>query len=379
MCNEAHEMVRNSPNIALLIEGFFMSNTIYLTPGPAQLFYTVHDHLKKAIIDDIPSVSHRSRKFIDIVTHTNECLKELLELPDEYDIFFLNSANEAWDRIIQNLVIEKSHHFVNGAFSRKFYDFSMLHGMKSSIHQVEDGFSFSTLKVPEDTELIGITKNETSVGYSFSEEDILNIRMQNPEQLIALDVVSACPSLPVNFKHIDTAYFSVQKGFGLPPGLGVWICNQKCQEKAKLKSQKVSLGSYRTLPNLKIFSDKNQTPETPNTLFIYLLGKITEDMVRTGRQRIIDDTIYKSTILYQAITNHPLVDSFVKSEHHRSKTTIVAQSNDPSKFISAFEKKGIVLGTGYGIHKNKHVRIANFPTHSKEVMEMICDMMNKIE
>ena len=32
---------------------------------------------------------------------------------------------------------------------------------------------------------------------------------------------------------IDTAFFSVQKAFGLPAGLGVWIANEKCLEKAK--------------------------------------------------------------------------------------------------------------------------------------------------
>lgn len=354
-----------------------MSNKIYFTPGPAQLFYTFEEHLKKALKEDIPSISHRSKQFIDTLTHTKECLNELLEIPDGYDIFFLNSANEAWDRIIQNLVERSSHHFVNGSFSKKFYDFALMHGMASTAQQVGDGATYDSFHVPEEAELIGVTKNETSVGFSFQELELEQIRREQPGKLIALDMVSAAPSVPINLNNVDTAYLSVQKAFGLPSGLGVWICNERCHEKARKKAEKTSLGSYRTLSSLKKFGDKNQTPETPNMLFIYLLGKIAEDMLAVGKRKIINDTVYKSTILYQAIESHPELTPFVRSEKHRSKTTVAAQSENASEIISNFEKKGMILGAGYGPHENDHIRIANFPTHSKESIEMLCDLLSK--
>lgn len=352
-----------------------MSHKIYFTPGPAQLFYTFEEHLKNALKEDIPSISHRSKQFVSALTHTKECLRELLDVPTGYDIFFINSANEAWDRIIQNLVIHSSHHLVNGSFSSKFHEFALMHGMQSSATRVVDGGDFTSFRVPEEAELIGLTKNETSVGYSFLESEIEQIRLENPEKLIALDMVSAAPSVPISLQHVDTAYLSVQKAFGLPPGLGVWICNERCFEKAAKKAEQSSLGSYRTLSNLKKFGDKNQTPETPNMLFIYLLGKIAEDILAVGKRKVINDTVYKSTILYQAIQNHPSLTPFVKSEKHRSKTTIVSESTNAKEMISAFEKKGMVLGNGYGPHKDQHIRIANFPTHSKESVEMLCDLL----
>lgn len=350
-----------------------MSNKIYFTPGPAQLFYTFNDHLKRALAEDIPSISHRSTKFVSILEHTTSCLKELLQIPDGYDVFFINSANEAWDRIIQNLVKEKSHHFANGAFSKKFYDFAIQHGIQAALTEAPDGDGFTDFSVGEGTELIGLTKNETSTGFTITDEEIKLVRNKCPEALIALDVVSAVPSTPVDFSHVDTAYFSVQKGFGLPAGLGVWVCNQRCQERAVENSKNGSIGSYRTLMNLKAFSDKGQTPETPNMLYIYLLGKIAEDMLSVGVQKVRNDTIYKSTILYQAIKDHSRLEPFVKSEEHRSKTTIVADIKEPSEFLASFEKMGLILGSGYGKHKNNHIRFANFPTHSKELVEMLCD------
>lgn len=356
-----------------------MSNKIYFTPGPAQLFYTFEDHFKRAIAEDIPSLSHRSSTFIKVVQETDEALKELLELPEGYHIYFLNSANEAWDRIVQNLVETTSHHFANGSFSKKFYDFAIAHHKKSTLTEVGDGGSFDNLSVPEQAELIGITKNETSVGHSFSEGEIEQIRSSNPDKLIALDVVSAVPSIPVDFSKVDTAYFSVQKAFGLPAGLGAWIVNEKCHEVAEKRAKNTSLGSYRTLPNLRKFGAKFQTPETPNMLYIYLLGKIAQDMIQMGVQRLRNDTTYKAAILNQAVENHPSLSHFVQSKDHRSKTTIVADSSQAKELLKQFEKKGLILGSGYGDHKEKHIRIANFPTHSKESVEMLCDLLEKME
>ena len=356
-----------------------MSNKIYFAPGPSQLFYTFEEHLKKALNEDIPSISHRSSQFIKVVKETAEALTELLELPDGYSIYFLNSANEAWDRIIQNLVDKRSHHFANGAFSRKFYDFAIAHNKTSSLTSSEDGKQFESYIVPGNAELIGITKNETSVGYSISEEEIEQLRKNYPEKLIALDIVSATPSLPIDFSNIDTAYFSVQKAFGLPAGLAVWIVNERCHEIANQRAEKTTLGSYRTLPNLKKFGIKDQTPETPNMLYIYLLGKIAQDLLQVGIKKVRNDTTYKAAILNQMVENHPALEHFVDSAKHRSKTTIVAKSERSEEILNFFSKKGLILGSGYGAHKENHIRIANFPTHSKESIEMLSDLMKKIE
>jgi len=356
-----------------------MSNKIYFTPGPTQLFYSFQDHFRDALRKDLGSVSHRSVAFIKTVEETTNALKELLQIPDGYHLFFLNSANEAWDRIMQNLVVQHSHHFANGSFSKKFYDFAIQYGMKSSLTAAEDGFTYKDLSVPGEAELIGIAKNETSVGYAFTEEEISNIRTQHPEKLIALDIVSASPALPVDFNAVDTAYLSVQKAFGMPPGLGLWIANEKCIEKASEKSKQSSTGSYRSLPNLKKFGLKAQTPETPNMIYIYVLGQIAKNLLDYGVKRMQNDIIYKATLLNQTVENHPLLTHFVDSKAHRSNSTIVAQSTKAEVFIKALEAKGMVIGKGYGPHKEKHIRIANFPTHSKESIEHLCDLIGSIE
>ena len=356
-----------------------MSNKIYFTPGPSQLFYTFGDHFKKAISEDVPSISHRSKQFIKIVEEGTVSLRALLELPDDYHVFFLNSANEAWDRIIQNLVAHSSHHFANGSFSKKFHDFALQHGMNSTVSQAADGSSFQDFTIPADAELIGITKNETSVGYSFTEDEIEQIRAENPEKLIALDVVSASPAVPVNYSNIDTAYLSVQKAFGMPAGLGIWIANERCIEKAAKKQENSSIGSYRSLPNLKKFALKFQTPETPNMLYIYIIGKIAQDMLNYGVKRLQNDVVYKATLLNQLVEAHPSLNHFVSQKENRSRSTIVAEAKNQSLFINEIAKKGMILGKGYGPYKDEHIRIANFPTHSRESVEFLVDNLKELE
>lgn len=356
-----------------------MSKNIYFTPGPSQLFYSFKDHFTQALKNDIPSLSHRSPQFVKVLEESTEAVKELLGIPKDYYVFYLNSANEAWDRIIQNLVVNQSHHFANGSFSKKFYDFAQLHGMNSTITQKEDGGSFDDLSVPEDAELVGLCKNETSVGYSFTESEIHQLREANKDKIIALDIVSASPAIPVNFQNIDTAYLSVQKAFGMPAGLGIWIANERCIEKAGRISESKSIGSYRALPNLQKFALKNQTPETPNMLYIYIMGEIAKDLIKYGVKRVHSDTIYKATLLRKTIDDHPQLSHFVESKAHRSNSTIVAKSSSQEELLKSLSSKGLILGKGYGSFKEEHIRIANFPTHSKEVIELLCDTISKTE
>ena len=61
---------------------------IFFTPGPSELFYTVSDHLKKGLKDNIYSISHRSNEFKKIYEECTLNLKILLKIPDDYNIGF---------------------------------------------------------------------------------------------------------------------------------------------------------------------------------------------------------------------------------------------------------------------------------------------------
>lgn len=345
------------------------------TPGPSQLYFTVEDHARRAFKEYIPSLSHRSKQFEDISRSATEGLRILLGIPSDFHIVFTGSATEIWERIIQNLTEKTSHHFVNGAFSQKFYDTALQLNRKStlSLAGLGKGFNEST-EVPV-TELVALTHNETSTGVSIPVGMINKVRNDNSSALIAVDAVSSLPYPEFDFTKVDSVFFSVQKGFGLPAGLGVWIVNDRCAERAEqILSKGISIGTYHSLPTLIANARKDQTPETPNVLGIYLLAKVVEDMNRRGIQIIRRETDYKAAVLYQALDSHPVIKPFVKQPADRSKTVIVADCGEHTESLALhLTKKGMLPGDGYGAQKKTQLRFANFPAHSKEQYELLAD------
>src|SRR2546421_9934710 len=114
----------------------------HFAPGPSQLYFTVEDHMRNAFREGIPSLAHRSKEFEKIFRDTTEGLKELLSIPNNFHVFFAASATEIWERSIQNLVAEKSFHFVNGAFSKRFYETAKLLGKSADKVEVPFGQNF---------------------------------------------------------------------------------------------------------------------------------------------------------------------------------------------------------------------------------------------
>jgi phosphoserine aminotransferase len=356
-----------------------MSNQLFFTPGPSQLYPTIPQHLNNAMRENIGSISHRGKEFQMIFQEMKERLSNVLDIPLDYEIFITSSATEIWERIIQNLIIKSSHHFVNGSFSERFYDFTTAYHLKSTAQISDFSHEFSEFNVPDEAELISITQNETSIGYSFNPEEIKNIRRNNPEKLIALDLVSAVPSISVDLSQIDTAYFSVQKCFGLPAGMGIWIVGPKCFEVSKAKASKNQIvGSYHSLAALKKNGDKNQTPETPNVLNLYLLKNVLKDMQLKGISSVQNETKYKAALLYQTFNQITELKTVIPHPLNRSKTVCVSEMHGGNNgLIEYLKSKQLIIGSGYGNFKNQHIRIANFPAQSKESIEMLVDEMRK--
>ncbi len=357
-----------------------MAKKIYFTPGPSDIYFTVEEHLKNALKEQIPAISHRSKKFQEIYAEAESNLRELFSLPDDFHLVFTASATEVWERLIQNCVENESFHFVNGSFSQRFYEIAGELGRNAQLVKADYGTytPISDVNIPASVELISVTQNETSTGVAFPQNEIEALKAAYPNALIAVDFVSSAPISAINFEAIDTAYLSVQKCFGLPAGLGVWFYNERCLEKAKsLQEKGIKIGSYHSLLKLHEGGLKQQTPETPNVLNIYLLAKVAGDMLSKGLNRIRIEAEYKATVLYTYFENHKTFVPFVKDAKARSKTVIVAETGThTSALIDYLKSRGMVVGSGYGPFKDSHIRIANFPTHSKESIEQLVDTID---
>lgn len=355
-----------------------MNPRINFTPGPSQLYFTVEDHVRTAFREGVPSLSHRSKKFESFYKDTVEGLRELLNLPSDYHIYFTGSATEIWERLIQNLVEDKSFHLVNGSFSKRFFEIAQQVGKNPDKKEAGNGQGFNEpISIPAQTELIAVTHNETSTGVSLPLDFIYDLKVKHPNALLAVDAVSSLPFPEFNYAKLDSVFFSVQKGFGLPSGLGVWMVNDQCLAKAEaMLSKGISIGSYHSLPSLHTHALKNQTPETPNVLSIYVLSKVIDDMIRRGIANIRKETEYKAVLLYQSLEKHQHLSPFVTDKSFRSKTVIVANSGEHTERLTTkLLENGMQPGDGYGAAKKTQLRFANFPTHSKEQFELLVDTL----
>lgn len=360
-----------------------MNNKIYFTPGPSELYPTVPQHVQTALQEKIGSISHRSKQFQELYAHAVAGLRQLLQLPDNYEVLFLASATEIWERAVQNTVQQETFHLVNGSFSARFFETSQELGLKAQKHEVpfSQGFELERIDVPESAELVALIQNETSSGASMPVADINRFREKaSPDALIYVDAVSSLPHPAFDLDKVDAVYFSVQKCFGLPAGLGVWLVNDRCIAKAEaLAASGRTIGSYHSLPAMLSKAKVNQTVETPNVLDIYLLGKVVEDMNAKGVEAIRKETEAKANAIYTYLEQSHTFAPAVENPAHRSSTTIVANTNVPAsevnKHLAAFN---MAVGSGYGKYKESQIRIANFPAHSPEQVEALVAKLKEL-
>ena len=358
-----------------------MNKEIYFTPGPSKLYPTVTGHVEKAFKDSVCSISHRGKIWEEIYEETTSGVRKILSVPENWSIFFVGSATEAMERSIQNTAEKRSVHIVCGAFGERMMKIAKALGKDTEeIKYCAKDYKNILERVKKEKDVVCITHTETSDGVTMSDQEMQRIREQNPEAVIVLDVVSSVPTTPVPFSQVDCAFFSVQKGFGLPAGLGVLLVSKRALEKSKrIGIKKKYTGSFHSFQTMYEKTQKRQTTETPNVLNIYLLGKVCQDMLSEGLETIRKKTEKKMTMIQEVVGKHHKMALAVEDETVRAKTVVVALTPEGStEIIEKMAKKGFVIGAGYGEQKESRVRIANFSAHTEEDVKNLCKALKEV-
>lgn len=361
----------------------------YLTVGPSQIYPTIPTHMENALKEDILSISHRGSEFKEIYKRMDMGLRKLLNIPADYEIVVLSSALEAMERITQSMSHNNTHHILSGYFGKTWMGIASDLGKspeKSVFFNWDQNeiskTSLEKTKISKEVELVCITQNDTSTGFSIPMNQIYQLKQKYPKKLFALDIVSSVPYVDIEYQYLDAVFFSVQKGFGLPAGLSILILSPNSLKKAnKLsKIKDYSIGSYHSLLKLIEKSHDFQTNDTPNVLGIYLLANVIEDFLKIGileiRKRLND----QAHMLYSFFSKPEsyldtqyMGSSFIQDQMYASITTpvfeILKGSDELRKFAA---EKGLILGAGYSGFKNKHLRVANFPAlKEKDIKKLL--------
>ena len=339
-------------------------------PGPSKVYSKVAEYMQDAFDKGVVSINHRSPEFINISKKAIALLKEKLNIPESYTIFYTASATECWEIIAQSLVKKKSFHIYNGAFGEKWFQYTKKLKPKSIGIAFDENnkLDLNGLQVLNTAEVICLTQNETSNGTQITNEKIAKIKAQYPDKLIAIDATSSMGGIDLVFEDADIWYASVQKCFGLPAGLALMICSPHAIEKG------LEIGEKDHYNSLSFMVDKMkdfQTTYTPNVLNIYLLMRVMESVAPI--KKINDRTTERFNNWVAFINEFTDFNLLITNQEVQSKTVlaIAAKPHIIAAIKTQAKAADILLGNGYGDLKNSTFRIANFPAIDQKEIEVL--------
>lgn len=241
-------------------------------PGPSKIYPQVKELLQEAYQSGILSMNHRSKAFMTVAENTVLQLKDKLQIPTDYHVYFVSSATECWEIIAQSLIANRSLHIYNGEFGKKWAEATTNY----SFHQN------SALKP-----VLCVTHSETSNGTVLSEDSLPYLRTQFPQYLLAVDATSSMGGVHFAWQGADIWFASVQKCFGLPSGLAVLVCSPQAIEQGLAIAENKHYNSFVRLHQNML---KFQTTHTPNILGIWLLGKLLANLddIATIHQKLVN-------------------------------------------------------------------------------------------
>lgn len=338
-------------------------------PGPSRVYDEIPKYVNDAHKLGIMSINHRSEEFMKISEKTIRLLKEKLDIPKNYTVFYTSSATECWEIVAQSLVTEKSYHLYSGSFGQKWFDYTR------RLKPGAEGFAFDPEKKinPKDFtwtagQVICITHNETSNGTQVNNAIIRAIKKNNPRHLVAVDATSSMGGVRLDFKAADVWLASVQKCFGMPAGLGIMICSPQAMEATRVAGENLH---YNSLTFMASMMEKWQTPFTPNVLSIYLLMRVMEKApsIKISHDRLVKR--YNDWILFLA--KRKAIRHLINNREVHSYTVIpvVGTPEAVTEIKKQAKKQGILLGEGYGELKPTTFRIANFPAIRKNEIDVL--------
>lgn len=256
----------------------------------------------------VMEMSHRSKAFETIINEAEADLRELMNIPDNYKVLFLQGgASQQFAMIPMNLMKNGvADYIVTGQWAKKAYQEASLYGKANKIASSEDKtFSYipdcSDLPISEDADYVYICENNTIYGTKFK-----TLPNTKGKTLVA-DVSSCFLSEPVDVTKYGVIYGGVQKNIG-PAGVVIVIIRED------LITEDVLAGTP-TMLKYKTHADNGSLYNTPPAYGIYICGKVFKWIKKMGgltKMKEINEK--KAKILYDFLDESKLFKGTVRKE-----------------------------------------------------------------
>ena len=356
-----------------------MSRVYNFTAGPAVLPEEVLKEAAAEMLDykgcgmSVMEMSHRSQVFDDIIKEAEQDLRDLMHIPDNYKVLFLQGgASQQFAMIPMNLMKNKvADYIVTGQWAKKAYQEAQKYGKVNKIATSEDKtFSYipdcSDLPVSPDADYVYICENNTIYGTKFK-----TLPNTKGKTLVA-DVSSCFLSEPVDVTKYGIIYGGVQKNIG-PAGMVIAIIRED------LITDDVLEGTP-TMLKFKTHADAASLYNTPNCYCIYMCGKVFKWLKKMGGLEVMKErNEKKAKLLYDYLDSSKLFKGTVEKDS-RSLMNVPFVTGDKdldAKFVKEAKAAGLENLKGHRTVGGMRASIYNAMPY--EGVEALVAFMKKFE
>ena len=317
--------------------------------GPAVLPEEVLKEAAEEMLDyqgsgmSVMEMSHRSKTYDKIIKDAEADLRELMQIPDNYKVLFLQGgASSQFAMIPMNLMKNGvADYIVTGQWAKKAYQEASIYGKANKIASSEDEtFSYipdcSDLPISEDADYVYICENNTIYGTKFK-----TLPNTKGKPLVA-DVSSCFLSEPVDVSKYALIYGGVQKNIG-PAGVVIVIIRED------LITEEVLPGTP-TMFKYKIHADNESLYNTPPAYGIYICGKVFKWLKKQGGLEAMKAyNEKKAKILYDFLDESSLFKGTVRKEDRSLMNVpfVTGSEELDAKFIKEATAAGFVNLKGH--------------------------------
>ncbi len=318
----------------------------------------------------VMELSHRGKEFQAVMDETVALFRELLEIPDNYQVLFLGGgASMQFCMIPFNLLNKKAAYLETGTWAKKAIKEAKGFGEVDVVASSADkNFNYipKGFNIPEDADYFHITTNNTIFGTEIFED------YDSPVPMVA-DMSSDIFSRPVDVSKYAMIYGGAQKNLG-PAGATFVIIRDDILGKVDRY--------IPTMLNYQTHIDQGSMFNTPPCLPIYTCMETLRWLKKLGGVKVMQKMNHeKADLLYGEIDRNPLFEGTAEKDSRSIMNICFVMKPEyqelEKEFLEFATSKGMV-----GLKGHRSVggfRASTYNALPKESVQALVDAMQEFE
>ena len=356
-----------------------MARVYNFAAGPAALPEEVLKEAADEMLDykgtgiSVMEMSHRSKAFETIINEARDDLRDLLGVPDDYEILFMQGgATTQFAAVCMNLMKNKAaDYIVTGQWAKKAFAEGKIYGRANKIATSEDKtFTYipdcSDLPISDDADFVYICENNTIYGTKFP------VLPNTKGKVLVADQSSMFLSEPCDVSRYGVIFAGAQKNIG-PAGVCVVIVRKDLITEDVLPGTPTLLKYHIQAKNKSLYN-------TPPAYGIYICGKVFKWLKKQGGLEAMKErNVSKAAILYDYLDSSRLFKGTVEKESRSLMNVPFVTGDDElnKKFIAEAKDAGLIELKGHRTVGGMRASIYN--AMPVEGVKALVEFMDKFE